>query len=435
MEEQWVIDRAQLRELIAKHPDWTKRQLAEVIGRSISWVKKWRRRFREAAPDDDSVLYGLSRARHNPPPSIAEEVVERILEIRDNPPENLSRTPGPKTILYYLHRDEPLKASGVYLPRSTSTIWAILDRHDRIWRPPQVEHTSVERPEPMSSWQLDFKDISTVPPDPDGKQQHVVEVLNIVDVGTSILVEALPHDEYHAENTLRGMLGVFLLNGLPDLITFDRDPRFVASWTSQDFPTAFVRFLLCLGIAVNILPPRRPDLNAFVERYQRTYKYECLRRHQPDNLAAVREVTAAFKCHYNQERPNQAITCGNRPPYQAFPELPVRPSLPQRIDPDRWLLAYHNKRFKRRVRSNGTVTIDKHSYYVKRALRGRYIVLRVDAYNRCFEVEAGHQAIKTIPIKSLYDQELDFADYVELIREEAISERRLAERRRRYIPR
>jgi hypothetical protein len=29
----------------------------------------------------------------------------------------------------------------------------------------------------MTEWQLDFKDASTVPADPDGKQGHVVEVL------------------------------------------------------------------------------------------------------------------------------------------------------------------------------------------------------------------------------------------------------------------
>jgi transposase InsO family protein len=431
MEEQWVIDRTRLRQTMAEHPKWTKGQLAEEVGRSVSWVKKWRRRFREASPDDDSVLYGLSRARHHPPPPIAEEVVERILAIRDHPPDNLKRTPGPKAILYYLHRDEQLKASGHYLPRSTSTIWAILDRHDRIWRPPPAAHTPAERPPPMTSWQLDFKDISSVPPDPDGKQQDVVEVLNIVDVGTSILVDALPHDEYNAETTLWAMLEVFLLNGLPDAITFDRDPRFVASWASQDFPTALVRFLLCLGIEVNILPPRRPDLNGFVERYQRTYEEECLRLHRPDTLEAVQQVTGLFKWHYNTERPNQALTCGNRPPYQAFPHLPVRPGLPQRVDPDRWLHAYHAQRFKRRVRSNGTITIDKHSYYVQRALKGRYVVLCVDACKRRFEVEVDHQTIKSIPIKSLYNQELDFADYVEFIRQEAISERRLAVGRRR----
>lgn len=43
---------------------------------------------------------------------------------------------------------------------------------------------------PLTAWQLDFKDASTVPPDPDGKRQQVVEVLNTVDTGTSILLNA-----------------------------------------------------------------------------------------------------------------------------------------------------------------------------------------------------------------------------------------------------
>ncbi len=112
MEEQWLVDRARLRELMSDHADWAHRQFAEEVGRSVGWVKKWRKRLREASPDDDTILYGLSRARKHPPASISREVVDRILEIRDNPPESLKRIPGPLTILYYLHKDENLKASG-----------------------------------------------------------------------------------------------------------------------------------------------------------------------------------------------------------------------------------------------------------------------------------------------------------------------------------
>ncbi len=46
---------------------------------------------------------------------------------------------------------------------------------------------------------MDFKDASSVPADPQGKQQHVVEVLNFVDAGTSILLSAQPRDDFHAE--------------------------------------------------------------------------------------------------------------------------------------------------------------------------------------------------------------------------------------------
>ena len=67
MEEQWYADRCRPRELLRAHPDWTKHQLAAQIGRSLRWVKQWRRRLRDAAPDDEQVLWGQSRARQRPP--------------------------------------------------------------------------------------------------------------------------------------------------------------------------------------------------------------------------------------------------------------------------------------------------------------------------------------------------------------------------------
>ena len=35
--------------------------------------------------------------------------------------------------------------------------------------------------------------------------------------------------------------------------------------------------------------------------------------------------------------PNQARSCGNRPPRVAFPALPPRPAVPAEVDPDGWL--------------------------------------------------------------------------------------------------
>jgi hypothetical protein len=111
MEARWICDRAALRCLLCQHPDWSTTQLAQAIGRSLSFVKKWRKRFRAAAADDVTLLRSRSRARHTPFPSPHPEVVVRILAIREQPPENLQRVPGPRTILYYLHRDPHLQAS------------------------------------------------------------------------------------------------------------------------------------------------------------------------------------------------------------------------------------------------------------------------------------------------------------------------------------
>ncbi len=67
--------------------------------------------------------------------------------------------------------------SGEFMLRSTSTIWLILDRNGRIRRQLPVERRPLERSEPMHDWAIDFKDVTTVPPDPNGKKQHVVETL------------------------------------------------------------------------------------------------------------------------------------------------------------------------------------------------------------------------------------------------------------------
>ena len=103
-EAQWLADRTLLRRLLRTQPSWSQQDLADATRRSRGWVKKWTARLR-AAPDDDQVLHSRSRARQHPPPPLDARVIDRLLEIRDQPPDNLQRTPGPKTILYFLGRD------------------------------------------------------------------------------------------------------------------------------------------------------------------------------------------------------------------------------------------------------------------------------------------------------------------------------------------
>jgi|GEM_PF-325885 len=414
----WLADRTLLRRLLTTHPHWTIRDVAQALNRSISWVKKWRRRLR-TAPHDDQALHSQSRARQHPPPKLDQRVIDRILDIRDHPPEHLQRVPGPRTILYYLARDPDLQEQGLRLPRSPRTIWQILCAAGRI--PPRGfrDHHPVERPAPMTSWQLDFKDVSTVPAHPDGKQQHVVEVLNVVDVGTSILVDAQVRPDFTAETTLRAIVQTLHTVGVPEQITVDRDPRFVGSPHGSDFPSPLVRMLHCLGIAVTICPPQRPDKNAFVERYHRTLNTECLQVVQPRDLVSANDAVTTFRQHYNHERPNQAITCGNRPPCQAFPDLPARPPLPAIVDPDRWLDVLDGQRFVRKVRANGTVSVDTTVYYLDQAWAGHYVSLQIAAATRTFQVAEHERTIKEVPIKGLIGGPLPLATYVDLMTQAA----------------
>lgn len=434
METEWYQARACLRHLRKKHPDWTINQLAQEIGYSPNWVRKWLKRLAAAPPDDATCLCSQSRARHTPPPRIAPEVVTTILTIRDDPPEGLNRTPGPVAIKYYLPRHEALKASGAHLPTSTSTIWRILDQNQRIVRPQPQVHTPATRAEPMQAWQIDFKDVTTVAGKTDDKQLHLVETLDVVDSGTSILIDNPARPDFNAETVIESLVTTFQQHGCPQKITFDRDTRFVGSWTSRDFPAPFLRFLLCLGIEPEVCPPRRPDLNAFVERYHKSYEEEAIQVYLPTTLLEVQDMNLDYRRHYNYQRPNQAVSCGNQPPRHAFPDLPPLPALPNMVDPNRWLDHIHGQTFKRRVDASGVVHLDKHRYYLGRQWHGQTILLQIDAPQRQLHVLLKGEVIKTLPLKDVSQPVMPLADYLTFIRAEAVSQwRHYLQTARRYV--
>lgn len=421
MEEQYIVDRNKLRAVWLEHPEWSKRDLAQAVGRSKSWVKKWLKRIRSCPLEDQQVLQGQSRARKRPPPVWPESVVNRILEIRDDPPEKLGRTPGPLTILYYLSQDQNLRQAGIALPRSTRTIWKILNHYHRILHPVAPQHDPEERPEPGVEWGMDFHDVSCVAADPEGKQQHVVEILNVVDHGSSAVVASEPASDYTAETALRTVAGVLLEQGCPDRIRIDRDTRWVGSWTAKDFPSPLLRFLQCLGIDPKVCPPHEPEKNPFVERYHRNYKYECQYREQPHDLESTIATNGPYVHFYNFERPNQAITCGNQPPLVKFPDPPHLSPVPETIDPDRWLLLQTGKTYTRRLDRNGCFQLGNQTYYVQQKLKSRSVIIWVDGRQRELDIFVDRQAIKKIPIKGLQNRLMDFPEYLELICQEAIS--------------
>jgi hypothetical protein len=381
-----IAKRAALRWLVQQQPQWTHQDLADALSMSRSWVSKWLQRLYQADPDDIMALHSRSRARHTPPTSSASQfaVVQRILEIRLAPPENLQRVPGPEAILYYVHRDPALKQAGVRLPRSQTTIWKILRQEGCIEQNHRRKPKPFELRQPGEEVQFDLKDASSVQASAEGKRQHVVEIANFVDAGTSIWLHREVRSDFDAEVIL-GVVAQFLCeHGLPQMLTFDNDPRFVGSPAGRDFPSALVRFLLCLGVQPNVIPPHRPDLNAYVERFHRSPGQECLQVHRPGTLSQVSEFTETFLAHYNQERPNQARSCGNQPPCVACPAFPTLPAAPQTVDPDRWLVQVDKRAFARTIRARGDLTINCQNYYVSRTLAGRRVTSRVNAAEKHF---------------------------------------------------
>jgi putative transposase len=76
----------------------------------------------------------------------------------------------------------------------------------------------------------------------------------------------------------------------------DRDAKFCA---------AFDEALRSAGIQPLLLPPRSPNLNAYMERWNRSVKEECLSKMILLGEASLQHVRANYVDHYHSERNHQ----------------------------------------------------------------------------------------------------------------------------------
>ena len=146
--------------------------------------------------------------------------------------------------------------------------------------------------------------------------------------------------------------------------------------------------------------------------------------HQPGTGQQVQEATEAFLTHYNDERPNQARSCGNQPPRVACSAFPTLSAVPRTVDPDRWLAQVSKQAFARTIRAGGDLTINRQDYYVSRRLAGQRVTCWVNAAEKCFDIWQPGGRIKSIPIKGLHGKSMPFEEYVALMKREARSDYR-----------
>ncbi|WP_255430495.1 integrase core domain-containing protein [Pseudoxanthomonas sp. PXM01] len=88
-------------------------------------------------------------------------------------------------------------------------------------------------------------------------------------------------------------------NGLPQVLRSDNGPEFLGEpftqWTKAD------------GVAIQYLHPGKPNQNAYIERFNRTFREEVLDQHLFARLEDVREAAHRWMIDCNEARPHDSL--------------------------------------------------------------------------------------------------------------------------------
>jgi hypothetical protein len=93
------------------------------------------------------------------------------------------------------------------------------------------------------------------------------------------------------------------------------------------------------------------------------------------------------------------------------------PSLPDEVDPDRWLHTLQHRTYQRHETSDGTIQIDRHTYAIGSSYKHQQVTAHVVGEE--FQVVCAGHIVKRLPIRGLYRQTMDFDSYLVVLRSEA----------------
>ena len=109
-----------------------------------------------------------------------------------------------------------------------------------------------------------------------------------------------------AERVIRVLDMLALWHGYPQQLRIDNGPEFI-SHKLADWAVKY-------QVELAFIEPGNPSQNAYIERFNRTYREDVLDAYLFDSIQEVRAITEEWLEEYNDVRPHDAL--GGIPPYQ-----------------------------------------------------------------------------------------------------------------------
>lgn len=133
--------------------------------------------------------------------------------------------------------------------------------------------------------------------------------LNVMDEGNREALDIEVATSIPARRVIRVMQRLVELYGKPKALRLDNGSELTS--------TAFTEWCGEQRIELRFIQPGKPDQNAFIERFNRTYRNEVLDAYVFDSIEQVREITESWLREYNEERPHDSL--GRVPPLMFLP--------------------------------------------------------------------------------------------------------------------
>lgn len=102
-----------------------------------------------------------------------------------------------------------------------------------------------------------------------------------------------------ANRLIRVFERIKLYRRLPDVLRVDNGPELISA--------DFVAWAESNGMMIQYIQPGEPNQNAYIERFNRTYRNEVLDLYLFRDLDEVRETTYWWMIDYNEHRPHDAL--------------------------------------------------------------------------------------------------------------------------------